>query len=117
VRKNNPTLKLKSLHKKLKKLSWGKRFEVVLSHLKLFTDFISSEDGKPLSKKALKKLEKEREKAARRAETAARIAQEQAANDGPVSYGLEQTLLEYKDHCVLTTRTRISLKESTASCL
>lgn len=51
----------------------------------LFTDCICSEDGKPLSKKALKKLEKEREKAARKAETAARIAQEQAANDGPVS--------------------------------
>jgi aspartyl-tRNA synthetase len=51
----------------------------------LYTDFISSEDGKPLSKKALKKLEKEREKAARKAETAARIAQEQAANESPVS--------------------------------
>ncbi|KAI9289528.1 hypothetical protein BC943DRAFT_271876 [Umbelopsis sp. AD052] len=48
-------------------------------------EVVLGEDGKPLSKKALKKLEKEREKAARKAETAARVAQEQAANDGPVS--------------------------------
>jgi hypothetical protein len=53
--------------------------------LNVCIDFIFSEDGKPLSKKALKKLEKEREKAARKAEIASRIAQEQAANEGPVS--------------------------------
>lgn len=46
----------------------------------------NSEDGKPLSKKALKKLEKEREKAARKAETAARVAQEQAASNAPVRF-------------------------------
>lgn len=51
-----------------------------------------SEDGKPLSKKALKKLEKEREKAARKAETAARVAQEQGASDTPVRYWVKQSM-------------------------
>ncbi|GAB5587918.1 aspartate--tRNA ligase dps1 [Umbelopsis nana] len=46
-------------------------------------NIVLGEDGKPLSKKALKKLEKEREKAARKAETAARVAQEQAASNTP----------------------------------
>ncbi|KAI9277241.1 hypothetical protein BDA99DRAFT_495229 [Phascolomyces articulosus] len=44
-------------------------------------EIVLGEDGKPLSKKALKKLEKEREKAARKAATAAKLAEEKAARD------------------------------------
>lgn len=40
-----------------------------------------SEEGKPLSKKALKKLQKEKEKAERKAATAAKLAEEKAARD------------------------------------
>ncbi|CAN3374516.1 hypothetical protein DIURU_001358 [Diutina rugosa] len=44
-------------------------------------EVILGEDGQPLSKKALKKLEKEREKAKKKAEREAQLAQEKAAKE------------------------------------
>lgn len=44
-------------------------------------EVILGEDGQPLSKKALKKLEKEREKAQKKAERAAQLAEEKAAKE------------------------------------
>ncbi|CDS12969.1 hypothetical protein LRAMOSA05153 [Lichtheimia ramosa] len=44
-------------------------------------EVILDEEGKPLSKKALKKLQKEKEKAERKAATAAKLAEEKAARD------------------------------------
>ncbi|OMH79904.1 Aspartate-tRNA ligase, cytoplasmic [Zancudomyces culisetae] len=53
-------------------------------------EVILGEDGKPLSKKALKKLEKEREKEKRKQEVAARLALEKAQREANVvDYGLE----------------------------
>ncbi|KAK9481330.1 aspartyl-tRNA synthetase [Lipomyces japonicus] len=43
------------------------------------TEVVLGEDGKPLSKKALKKLEAQREKERKKAEKAAKLAEEQAA--------------------------------------
>lgn len=94
MRKNKPKLKLTSLRNKLKTLSWGE-FVKDISPVWIHDNGIDlnhSEDGKPLSKKALKKLEKEREKAARKAETAARVAQEQGASDTPVRCYFKQSM-------------------------
>ncbi|KAI9494907.1 hypothetical protein BDB00DRAFT_816276 [Zychaea mexicana] len=44
-------------------------------------EVVLDDEGKPLSKKALKKLQKEREKAERKAATAAKLAEEKAARD------------------------------------
>ncbi|KAJ1339820.1 aspartate-tRNA(Asn) ligase [Batrachochytrium salamandrivorans] len=44
-------------------------------------DMVLGEDGKPLSKAAIKKLEKQREKDLKKAEVAARLAAEKAARD------------------------------------
>ncbi|KAI7876029.1 aspartyl-tRNA synthetase [Lichtheimia hyalospora FSU 10163] len=44
-------------------------------------EVVLDEEGKPLSKKALKKLQKEKEKAERKAATAAKLAEEKAARD------------------------------------
>ncbi len=49
------------------------------------------EEGKPLTKNALKKLEKQREKEKKKAEVAARLAAEKAARDAgtPVKFFVE----------------------------
>ena len=45
------------------------------------TEVILGEDGQPLSKAAIKKLEKQREKDRKKAEVAARLAAEKAARE------------------------------------
>lgn len=47
----------------------------------ILTHSVKSENGQPLSKKALKKLQKEKEKADRKAATAAKLAEEKAARE------------------------------------
>ncbi|CAK7900845.1 asparagine--tRNA ligase, cytoplasmic [[Candida] anglica] len=81
-------------------------------------EVILGEDGLPLSKKALKKLEKEREKAKKKAEREAQLAKEKAekeakaANDpARVNYGK----LPLINSSVKTDTTRIQIKDLSAA--
>ncbi|KAL0078065.1 hypothetical protein J3Q64DRAFT_1767499 [Phycomyces blakesleeanus] len=54
-------------------------------------DLVFDDEGKPISKKALKKLQKEKEKADRKAATAAKLAEEKASREaGNVDYSTER---------------------------
>lgn len=76
-----------------------------------------SEEGKPLSKKALKKLQKEKEKAERKAATAAKLAEEKAARDAANVVCLLYISMCIQALVLTTTRYRTFRKTAMASFL